>query len=207
MGVSTLARDAAGPHAGRAPEIRRWSREEFERAGEVGLFGPTERLELIDGEVVRKMSPQGSAHANSIARLEAGLRPRVGPGRLIRIQLPLALGDDSEPEPDIAIVDGTLDDYDRAHPVSARLVVEAADTSLQFDRTVKASLYARAEIPEYWIVNLFDRVLERFREPAAMAEQPFGHHYRSITRHTEDDAVAPLLGCEALVVRDFLPRP
>jgi Uma2 family endonuclease len=121
------------------PEIRRWSREEYERAGELGIFGPTERLELIGGEVIRKVSPQRSPHATAVQLAHEALRERAGTARGVRSQLPLALGDDSEPEPDIAVVEGTLHDYVHAHPTTALLVIEVADSTLTFDRIRKAS--------------------------------------------------------------------
>lgn len=188
------------------PEIRRWSREEYERAGELGIFGPTERLELIGGEVIRKVSPQRSPHATAVQLAHEALRERAGTARGVRSQLPLALGDDSEPEPDIAVVEGTLHDYVHAHPTTALLVIEVADSTLTFDRIRKASLYAREGISDYWILNLPDRVLECHRDPTPMPDQPFGYHSRSVTRHTEDEQVTPLFGGSPILVRDLLPR-
>jgi Uma2 family endonuclease len=189
------------------PHRRLWSRDEFERAGELGLFGPEERLELIGGEVVRKMTPQKTPHATSIRLAEEVLRRVAGPGFDVRVQLPLALGTHSEPEPDIAVVVGSPRDYEVEHPTTAALVVEVSDTTLTFDRTTKASLYASAGVPEYWIVNLRDHALEVLREPATMADQPFGHHYRSVTRYTESHAMTTLLAQDRPVkVDDLLPR-
>ncbi len=182
------------------PGRRPWSRQEFERASEVGLFRPDERLELIEGEIVSKMAPQKSPHSAGISAAEEALRRIVPQGHYIRVQMPLALGDFSEPEPDVAVVVGSFRDYVDQHPTTAVLVVEVADTTLAYDRTTKAALYARAGIPEYWIVNLQDRVVEVHREPAAMAEQPLGHHYRSITRRAPGESVAP-----GVQVDDLLP--
>ncbi|MBI3186110.1 MAG: Uma2 family endonuclease [Myxococcales bacterium] len=187
------------------PPRRRWTREEFERAAELGLFKPEERLELIAGEMVHKMTPQTSYHASAVRLVEHELR-RVFPGHVISVQLPLALGPSSEPEPDVSVAAGSLREFTQAHPTSALLLVEVADTTLTFDRTVKAGLYAEGGIADYWILNLRDRVLEVHREPSAMAEQPLGHHYRSITRHTESESVSPLAAPTARVaVADLLP--
>ncbi len=186
---------------------RRWTRAEYHRAARLGLFRPDERLELIGGEVVQKMSPQQSPHATSIRRTEEALRLAFPQGHDVRVQLPLALGEHDEPEPDVAVVVGSMDDYEDEHPTSAVLVVEIADSSLRTDRGPKAGLYAAAGIGDYWIVDLNDRVLEVHRDPAPMADRPFGHGYRSVTRHDEPSSVAPL-GAPTTPIRveDLVPR-
>lgn len=188
------------------PSRRLWTVEEYNCAAGLGLFGPEERLELIEGEVIQKVSPQKSPHATSIQLVVEALRKSFATGYAIRMQLPIVLGRRSEPEPDAAVVTGSIRDYAQQHPTTAVLVVEVADTTLAFDRTTKAALYARAGIPEYWIVNLADRVLEVHRQPAPMAGQPLGHHYRSITRHTETETVSPLAAPNAaLSIAALLP--
>ena len=89
----------------------------------------------------------------------------MGAGYFVRTQFPLAVDDVSEPEPDIALVSGGPRDYRDAHPATALLVVEVSDSTLGFDRTRKLALYARNRIPEYWIVNLPESRLERYRQP------------------------------------------
>jgi len=107
----------------------------------------------------------------------------------IRVRMPLAIGDGSEPEPDVAVVRGHFRDY-RTHPLTAALVVEVADSNLEFERSRKASRYASAEIPEYWIVNLVDRQVEVFRDPAA---SPRGEAaYQTQFSAGVGDTVAPL---------------
>jgi Uma2 family endonuclease len=96
----------------------------------------------------------------------------------VRAQLPLALSDYDEPFPDLAVVSGSPRDYLAQHPTSALLVVEVSEASLKTDREVKGSLYASAGIPEYWILNLRERVLEVYREPAADARAVYGAAYR-----------------------------
>ncbi|WP_041806690.1 Uma2 family endonuclease [Rhodothermus marinus] len=183
-----------------AVQTYRWTREAFEKLAEVGLIEPDARLELVDGEILQKMSPQSSRHAAAIRRIEETLRSVFPLDRYdVRVQLPLALGPYSEPEPDVAVVEGTLDDYVEAHPSTAVLVVEVADASLQFDRTRKAALYARAGIPDYWIVNLLDGVLEVHR-------QPEGDTYRERLVLPSQERVRPLARPEVeIAVAELLP--
>lgn len=182
-----------------------WTVKEFQRAYDLGAFGLETRLELIEGEIIRKM-PQNEPHAWTIQAVTEALRSAFAAGHSIRTQLPLVFGLRSKPEPDIAVVVGSFDDYKRRHPATAVLVVEVSDSPLALDRTTKAALYARAGIEDYWIVNLPDGVLEVHRQPAAMTDQPLGHHYRSITRFVPTDTIAPLgLPDVPIAVRSLLP--
>jgi Uma2 family endonuclease len=140
-----------------APErLRPLRRAEFERMVEVGLF-VDERIELLQGLLV-EMSPQGPPQAAIIQRLTTLLTPALVGRAEVRVQLPLAVSEDSLPEPDIAVVAPGA--YDRAHPTTALLVIEVAETSLKKDRLVKAALYAAADVPEYWIVDIPGGVIE-----------------------------------------------
>lgn len=187
------------------PSRRSWTRSEFERASCAGVFGPEERLELIEGEIVEKMTPQNFAHATAILAAEEVLRAACGGQFHVRAQMPLAVGEFSAPEPDLAVVRGTFRDHTQ-HPGHAVLLVEVADSSLSYDRSTKASIYARAAIPEYWIVNLPDGVLEVYREPGAMAEQPLGHHYHNSMTVPAEGLVHPLWApSTAMRVADLLP--
>jgi Uma2 family endonuclease len=145
-------------------QVRRWTRREYERAVELGLFHEDEKLELIDGQLL-VAEPHNPPHATGIDLVADALRAVFTEGWRVRVQLPLALGELSEPEPDVAVVAGSPRDYSRAHPSRAVLVVEVADTSLRLDRTRKVAVYAGARVSEYWIVNVVDRVLEVHREP------------------------------------------
>lgn len=188
-----------------AVQTRRWTREEYERLVETGIFHPEERVELLDGELV-VMTPQKSIHATAIRLVEDALRIAFGSGHDVRAQLPLALDPDSEPEPDAAVVAGTPRDYRDAHPTTALLVVEVADTTLAFDRERKRSLYARAGIAEYWIVNLADRVLEVYRDPGPVPSAQYGRNYRVTQRLSASDSVSPLAAPRArITVSDLLP--
>lgn len=184
---------------------RRLSRTEYERMIAAGVFPPGERIELLNGELVVR-EPQGSAHATAIRLAEDALRAAFAHGWDVRGQLPVALDDTSEPEPDVVVVAGSPRDYLAAHPSRPVLVVEVADASLAVDRTVKAALYARAGVGDYWIVNLVDRVLEVHREPVASARSPLGWDYARVTALPPTDAIAPLAAPSARVsVADLLP--
>lgn len=176
----------------------RLSRAEYDRAVEAGAFEADARLELIDGALLA-MTPEGSRHAAVIQLVAARLRHVFDAGFDVRIQHPLAVDEYSEPEPDVAVVPGTIRDYMDAHPTSAVLVVEVSNESLHRDRTLKQRLYAASAIPEYWIVALPDHRLEVYRDPAEDC-------YRSVTRHPPGDCIAPLArpGREILV-DDLLP--
>lgn len=143
--------------------IRRLRRWEYDRLVEAGAFA-TEHLELIRGFIVR-MSPQGPSHAGPIQVLTRLLLPALVGRADVRVQLPLIAPDDSEPEPDIAVV--PIGDPHRAHPSSAHLVVEVAHTSQAYDRATKGPLYAEMGIPEYWLVDVAERTIEVHRSPTA----------------------------------------
>jgi Uma2 family endonuclease len=180
-------------------DVRRWKRREYEKLVEEGFFHPDERLELIAG-IIYEMTPQSSSHATGIRAVQRALESIFIEDYDVRSQLPLALGDDSEPEPDVAIVPGSWQDYSHSHPTSAVLIVEVADSSLLHDRKRKAGLYALAGIPEYWIDNLVDRCLEVYRKPQA-------GKYTSRTILREGDTVSPLSRPEASIpVAGLFPR-
>lgn len=151
---------------------RKFTREEYHRLVESGILREDERVELIEGDIVQ-MAPVRPEHVAETLGLYEVMKRLFGKGYLVRLQSPLTLGE-SEPEPDIAIVRGKLTDFKHAHPTTALLVLEVAHTSLQYDREVKASLYAKANIPEYWIVDLESRHLEVYREPIQYPDSPFG---------------------------------
>jgi Uma2 family endonuclease len=155
---------------------RRFTRAEYERLIDLGLFQPGEAIELIGGELM-VAEPQGAAHYTAIVKTASALAAVFGPAWYVRMQGPIGLDDDSEPEPDVAVVAGTPDDYGRAHPSRPVLTVEVADSSLGVDRHHKGSLYARAGLADYWLLNLVDRVLEVYREPTPDSAAPFGWRY------------------------------
>jgi Uma2 family endonuclease len=131
---------------------------------EAGVLSEDDRVELLEGVVVA-MTPSNPPHAAVVTMATRALLLAVGERASVRTQCTLVLGRFSAPEPDVAVVPGSDRDYLSGHPRTALLVVEVADTSLQQDRITKAAIYAAAGIPEYWIVNLRESVVEVMREP------------------------------------------
>jgi Uma2 family endonuclease len=134
------------------------------------------------------------------------LRETFGAGWTVRGQMSIALDDDSEPEPDVAVVPGPRRDYTRGHPVRPVLIVEVADSSLELDRREKASLYARARIADYWIVNLVEQAVEVYRDPVPATDAPYRWRYGSAVTLRGGNVVTPLvLPGSAIPVSDLLP--
>jgi len=162
---------------------------------ELGFFRG-ERVELIHGMVVR-MAPIGPPHTEVVDLLtELLVVALVGRAR-VRIQQPLVAGDTSEPEPDIAIV--PRGDYRDHHPDRALLVIEVAESSLSYDMSTKAELYASSNVAEYWVVDVEAEALTVFRGPA-------GGAYSSSSRHGRGSSVAPVSFPEVEVSMDSLFR-
>ena len=184
---------------------RRWTRAEYDRLIEIGVFRPGDAVELLGGELIVS-EPQGSRHYTAVCLVEEALRAAFGSGWVIRSQGPVALDDESEPEPDIAVVLGSVRDYSGEHPSRPALVVEVSESSLSLDRDYKGGLYARACLEDYWIVNLVDRVLEIYRQPVADASATHGWRYASKVVLGPEASATPLAApAAAIVVRSLLP--
>jgi Uma2 family endonuclease len=168
-----------------------------------GIFAPDERVELVNG-VILSMAPQGSLHATAIRLVEDALRRVFAAGFDVRVQLPLVLDPDSEPEPDVAVVMGSCRDYRDMHPSTAVLIVEISESTAERDR--KVSLYASAGIPEYWILDLPERHLEVHRDPAPSISEEPGLAYRDIQRILPGRHISPVACPDARIpLDDILP--
>jgi Uma2 family endonuclease len=184
--------------------LRRWKRLEYDRLVDLGVF-QGEPLELIGGQLI-VAEPQGTYHSSGISVAEHAVRASLPPGWIVRTQLPLSLDEESSPEPDIVVVPGPPGDYRYAHPVRPALAIEVADSSLAFDREQKGSLYARGGVEDYWIVNLVERVVEIYREPAPDGSAVFGWAYRSLVTLGTAEVVVPLaFPGSRIAVADLLP--
>lgn len=175
--------------------IRPLKRSEYDKLVDQDAF-VDERIELLRGFLV-EMSPQKTPHTYAVTKLNKLLLPAIGGRGEVRIQMPFAATDDSEPEPDVAIV--PPGDYLDGHPTKAFLIVEVAESSLRIDRVEKAPLYAEARVPEYWIVNLRDRVFEVHTQPRA------GRYARVRKAGVTEKLAVPGFPRLSVAVRDVLP--
>lgn len=159
--------------------VRRFTVEEYHRLGEVGILGEDERVELIDGWIVN-MSPIGSQHAACVSLLNRVLRP-VEATAIVRVEDPIILNDDTEAQPDFAVVRFKANLYADAHPrpEDVLLLIEVAETSLEEDRDIKVPRYAASSIPEVWLVNLMATMIEVYREPLILANGVPGYRSRT----------------------------
>ncbi len=167
---------------------------------ETGVLSEDDRVELLEGVIVA-MAPSNPPHDSCVTRATLALLHAVRERAVVRPQCSLVIGRHSVPQPAVAVVPGSLSDHDSRHPDSALLVVEVADSSLQQDRLTKSAIYAAAGIPEYWIVNLRQGVLEVLRDP-----DPPRAHYRDVRtlRGGEGVELATLPGV-VVAVADLLP--
>jgi Uma2 family endonuclease len=168
-----------------APEVfharpRQLTRAEYRRMGELGFF-QGERVELIHGMVVR-MPPIGPSHAEVVDRLNATFVRAVGARARVRIQQPYIAHDESEPEPDVALVEERS--YADEHPRVAMLVVEVSETSQRYDRDTKGPLYASSDVAEYWLVDLVTQQIE-------ISSAPVDGRYTQSRKATIADTVSP----------------
>ena len=183
---------------------KRWTRLEYERLIDLGAFQPGDRVELVGGDLM-VCEPQGTPHITGICMAEEVLRQVFADGWEVRTQAPVALDDESEPEPD-----GRGPGHpSRLSPCAsdpARAPRRGGRAEPRSDRQHKGSLYARARVPEYWIINLVDNLLEVYRDPIADPAAPFGWRYGSISRLGPRDFVSPLEARQVRVaVADLLP--
>ena len=179
-----------------------FTRDDYYTMGKAGVF-TDKRVELIEGEII-EMAPIGPPHAAITHPLAVLLEAAFGPDFTLRTQVPITLGDatnPSEPEPDIVVATGSWRDYLTRHPNQndIQLIVEISDSTLAYDRTIKARLYSDAQIPEYWIVNLVDAHIEVHRQPTESG-------YAEVVVYRAGDSVEPLLATgRSFTVDEVLP--
>ncbi|MBA2494368.1 MAG: Uma2 family endonuclease [Acidobacteria bacterium] len=199
------------------PSKIKWTREEYYRLSDLGFFNG-KRVELIEGEIFVKytysefdegeyeMSAMSSLHYAGVNVAAEVLREVFKKKFFVAVQCPINVGEDSEPEPDIAVIEGKVRDFKNAIPKTAALVVEISDSSLFFDQTRKASLYARANIQDYWIVDVRNHRLEIYRRPIKDKTMFYGFGYAERLIFNEKDTVSPLAKPDAKIkVADLLP--
>ncbi len=162
LGDSTTADSEWG--FGKAPPwpLRRFSVEQYQRLGALGILTPEDRVELLEGWIVEKMN-HGPMHGYVVRMLADWLHSHLPPGFIVQCQLPLTT-ERSEPEPDLSMIRGSHQDFRNRHPSGheCRLVIEVADTSVDRDRA-KAAIYRSAGVEEYWIINISERSIERYQ--------------------------------------------
>lgn len=183
-------------------ELRLLSVQDYHRMVAAGVLAADERVELIAGQLYN-MAAKGTAHSAAVTRIERILKNRLGDRVLLRFQDPIQLDDYSEPEPDVAIVQVNPLDYEDHHPTPGEVywLIEVADTTLRRDRELKAPIYARSGIQEYWILDVNQQQLYVFRSPTATG-------YTSEIVLSDLDVVSPLAFADCLIpVEEMLRSP
>jgi Uma2 family endonuclease len=186
----------------RAPatfERWRWTLEDYLRLGETGIIGEDERVELIDGEIIR-MSPIGNRHYSGTIKASTPFGRRAPDACLVSVQNPLRLGHGYEPMPDVVVLKPRADFYASGHnPEDVLLVIEVSDSSRDYDLNEKALIYARALIPEYWVSDLVQDALVVHREPTADG-------YASVQTLKRGQKITPLAFSDwEIAVEEILP--
>jgi Uma2 family endonuclease len=167
--------------------LKSWTVQDYHRMSELGILDPNERTELIDGQITL-MVAKGNPHILTVRLLTRTMETSLSDRPiLVSIQEPIQLNNSSEPEPDLAIVQGNMFDYADRHPqpTEIHLIIEVADSTLKYDCQVKDKHYAKANIPDYWVVDLKKRQVHVFRNPT-----PTGYASQLIL--AESQIVSPL---------------
>lgn len=197
---SAPAPPAPAPAAAGYPRPLLWTAEEFQRVGDSGVWEG--RRPVLIGGVIWEQGMPNPTHSTSLSYAYEAVRAACPLGHFVRNQDSFDAGTRHDPLPDLAVVPGRIGDYAKAHPTEAVLVVEVSDTTLFFDRTTKAEVYAAAGIPVYWVIDVDGRVVHEFRDPAPLP--PGGTAYRTHTEHKDGGTLAGPSGA-AVAVADLLP--
>jgi Uma2 family endonuclease len=180
-----------------------WTVDQFHYLGDLGMF-EGRRAMLIDGVIVEE-GPMNPPHRHALERTAETLRGIFGSGWRVCVQMPLVLGQTTDPEPDVAIIAGTARGA-TGHPTGAALVVEVSDSSLRYDTTVKLSVYAAGGIADYWVLDVNARQLLVYRDPKPDPTASHGHTYGTQLTLGPNDTASPLAAPNAVVkVADLLP--
>jgi Uma2 family endonuclease len=166
---------------------RRFTVDDYHRMWDVGILSPADRVELIDGEIVTKMAI-GPRHGASVDRANRALTTAVDTSAIVRVQGSVRLDLFNQPQPDIVLLQPRTDFYSSAHPTAAdiMLLVEVAESSIDFDRNIKMRAYAKAGVPEYWLVDLNEDVVRVHSEPS-------NGIYRTVVGFLRGQSIAPRL--------------
>ncbi len=190
-------------HAYDRRRLRRFSVAQYHKMVATGILGPDDEVELLEGWIVNR-TPQNPPHSGALGRANRSLA-RVLPAKWsLRIQCPITLRD-SEPEPDVALARGAEGTYDARHPRPADLgvLMEIGDSTALADRRYKGELYARAKVPEFWLINVVDRTIE-------VCTKPRRGKYQKTLVYTEKQTVPLVLDgvkVAELAVSELLPKP
>lgn len=183
-----------------AAKRRGFSVDDYYHLADVGILDEDDRVELIDGEII-VMSPINSPHASGVKAFNREFARKLGDRAIVSVQDPIHLNDNTEPQPDIALIRYRDDFYASAHPTpdDILLLVEVADSSLERDREKARGTYAKHGIPEVWIANLSDDCVERYRNPAQDG-------YADVSEFRRGDTISPsALPDVELAIDDILP--
>ncbi len=175
---------AIQPEVSTLPNRRLFNVDEYYRMGDAGIFHPEERTELIEGEIFT-MAPIGIGHAACVSRIHRKVADLFAEKAFVRVQQPVQLFGESNLQPDIAFVKPKENDYEDAHPTAEEIywIIEVSDTSLQYDRNMKLPVYAKAGIPEVWIVDMKSQVIEQYTIPS-------NDMYKKLRKYKKGEALA-----------------
>lgn len=186
------------------PEPRRWTREEYLRMSELGLFEERPKVERFDWQIL-EMPAQNNPHATAVTKSFRAIDRVFAVTHSVRVSSTLAVGPSSDPEPDVAVVEWAVQ-QGADPPDAAVLVVEVSDTTLRYDLGAKANLYASEGFPDYWVVDVRGRQVHVHRTPVPNPAARFKHRYSTVTVVPEAGIITPVAAPHAEIsVKDLLP--